>query len=165
MTELSGTPRLMRIALAAVLAAAVLLLAVGFGSAQSQPGSSSKVQFAKLTGQAEIGEDGEPGAGDPNGRGSAALLIKGGKLCYGINVSGIGRPAAAHIHRAPKGENGDIVVELKAPSTGNPGASSGCKNVNANLLGRIAATPGNYYVNVHTAQYPDGAVRGQLFAR
>jgi hypothetical protein len=165
MTVISRTPRLVRVAVAAGLAAALLLLALGIGSAQSQSSSSSKVQFAKLTGNAEIGEDGEPGAGDPNGRGSAALLIQGGRLCYGINVSKIGRPAAAHIHRAPRGENGDIVAPLTAPSAGNPGAFGGCKSVNADLLGRIADNPGNYYVNVHTSQYPNGAVRGQLFAR
>jgi hypothetical protein len=165
MTVISRTPRVVRVAAAAGLAAALLLLALGIGSAQSQSSSSSKVQFAKLTGQAEIGEDGEPGAGDSNGRGSAALLIQGGKLCYGINVSKIGKPAAAHIHRAPKGENGDIVVPLTAPSAGNPGAFGGCKSVNADLLGRIADNPANYYVNVHTSRFPNGAVRGQLFAR
>jgi CHRD domain len=164
MTVISRTPRLVRLAAAAGLAAA-LLLALGIGSAQSQSSSSNKVQFAKLTGQAEIGEDGEPGAGDPNGRGSAAFLIKGGRLCYGINVSQIGKPNAAHIHAAPKGENGDIVVPLKAPSAGNPGSSTGCKSVDADLLGRIADNPSNYYVNVHNSQYPNGAVRGQLFPR
>jgi hypothetical protein len=80
-------------------------------------------------------------------------------------VKQIGKPQAGHIHAAPKGENGDIVVPLTAPSAGNPAAFGGCKNVNSDLLGRIAANPANYYVNVHTSRYPDGAVRGQLFAR
>ena len=30
------------------------------------------------------------------------------------------------------------------------------------LLGIIRAHPGNYYVNIHTTQFPDGAARGQL---
>jgi CHRD domain len=163
MTVISRIPRVVRIAAAAGLAAALLLLGLAIGSAQG--GASSNVHFAKLTGQAEIGENGEPGVGDPNGRGSAALLIKGRKLCYGINVSQIGKPAAAHIHRAPRGENGDIVVPLTAPTAGNPGAFGGCKNVSADTLERIADNPSNYYVNVHNRRYPDGAVRGQLFAR
>jgi hypothetical protein len=163
MTLISRAPRLVRVAGAAGLVA-LLLLVIGIGSAQSQSSSSPTVQFADLTGDAEISEDGEPGAGDSNGRGSASLLIRGGKLCYGINVTRISRPVAAHIHRAPEGENGDIVVPLTAPSAGNPGAFGGCKNVNANLLARIAANPSNYYVNVHNRRFPDGAVRGQLFS-
>jgi CHRD domain len=30
------------------------------------------------------------------------------------------------------------------------------------LIKKIIAKPENYYVNIHTVEYPDGAIRGQL---
>ena len=68
------------------------------------------------------------------------------------------RPAAAHIHIGAEGIAGPVVQGLTAPTDGH---SSGCV-VNDALADALAADPGNYYVNVHNAEYPAGAVRGQL---
>jgi CHRD domain len=51
------------------------------------------------------------------------------------------------------------------PESGNPGSSAGCTDVSRSLIRQIRRNPGRFYVNVHTADFPDGAVRGQLFAR
>jgi hypothetical protein len=68
---------------------------------------------------------------------------------------------AAHIHLAPVGVNGPIVVPL-APLNAQ-GKSSGCvANVDAALAANIAAHPEQYYVNVHTTANPGGDIRGQL---
>jgi CHRD domain len=69
---------------------------------------------------------------------------------------------AAHIHRVV---NGPIVVPLNQPSSGDPGASSGCVTVDPKLARAILRHPHRYYANVHTAAFPSGAVRGQLFGR
>jgi CHRD domain len=53
-------------------------------------------------------------------------------------------------------------VPLTPPTAGNPGASSGCVTVAATLAADILAHPKAYYVNVHTGDFPAGAVRGQL---
>jgi len=122
--------------------------------------------FAVLLGGNEVSDEGDASVGDTDGRGSASILINSaqGTLCFGITVSGVSTPNAAHIHQNVAGANGAIVVGLTAPTTGNPGASSGCiSGVAAPLLNNIKKNPSLFYVNVHTADFPAGAIRGQLF--
>ena len=90
------------------------------------------------------------------------MLFDGTQVCFGITVRDISQPTLAHIHRGKKNENGPIVVDLVAPSSGDPGASSGCTPVAADLAADIQKHPRRYYVNVHTGDFPGGAVRGQL---
>ena len=119
--------------------------------------------FADLNGRNELDATTlQPGAGDPDGFGSASVTINGTSLCFGITVGNLDTPTMAHIHKGRKFENGPVVVPLTPPTAGNPGASSGCVTVDAALAGDILAHPRAYYVNVHTAAFPAGAVRGQL---
>ena len=88
--------------------AAGLLTALGVGvaiGAQSETSQDDgfRAGIAVLNGTKEIGNDGQRGAGDNNGRGSFSAIIDGNKLCYGLNVANIGKPIAAHIHKAPRG--------------------------------------------------------------
>jgi hypothetical protein len=142
------------------LAALGVGVAVGAQSGPAQSGGQAK--FATLSGANEIGSGGDRNAGDRNGRGSFSATIDGNKLCYGLTVANIGDPVAAHIHRGGRGSNGDVVVELKHPKAGDPGASSQCKNVPASIRDDISDNPRRFYVNVHNAKFPNGAVRGQL---
>jgi hypothetical protein len=120
--------------------------------------------FAVLLGGNEVSANGAANAGDPNGRGSATVTITGRTLCFGILVDNIGQPTLAHIHRGVAGTNGPIVVPFNPPASGNPGSSSNCiSNLDRNLLDDIQSHASRYYVNVHTRQFPSGAVRGQLF--
>jgi CHRD domain-containing protein len=148
-----------RAAIAAVLAGALAVVLIGVVGAGAQGGQQSKALFAVLTGAKE------PGGGDPNGRGSFTAIVDGNRLCYGLTNRNIEDPAAAHIHRGRSGVAGDVVVPLQQPSSGDPGASSDCVRVARSLARAILANPNRYYVNVHTAGLPDGAIRGQLFAR
>ena len=91
--------------------------------------------------------------------------MKGNQLCFGITVKKIDHPILAHIHRGRPNQNGPIVVPLTPPSSGDPGASSGCVTVDPALARAILSHPHRYYANVHTTAFPNGAVRGQLFAR
>lgn len=116
------------------------------------------VLTANLTGAAEV-----PGPGDPDGSGHATITINYGQgtLCWEIKVSGITLPAtAAHIHDAPAGVPGPVFVGLSAP--GSKGAASGCASVDRTKLKAIIDNPAAYYVNVHNADHPGGALRGQL---
>jgi hypothetical protein len=133
--------------------------------ASSAPRSEGPL-FAVLLGSNEIGADGKRGAGDPDGVGSATVLIHDDtQLCFGLTASRISTPTAAHVHVGKAHQNGPIVVPLTQPSAGDPGASSGCVAANSDLLEDIRKHPRRYYVNIHTSDFPGGAIRGQLFHR
>lgn len=149
----------MRIRRLVTTAAIVGAAAVGFGVHGALGAGPQVPSFASLAGSNEA----QPA--DPDGRGSATFIIDGGTLCFGLSVTNIGTPTGAHIHVAKPGQNGPIVVPLTAPSTGDPGASSGCVAVSADLAENLQAHPHDYYVNVHTTQFPGGAIRGQVFQR
>lgn len=111
-----------------------------------------------MTGEAEA-----PTAGEPVGTGTATIRLRRGQgqLCYSMQVRNITLPAAAaHIHRAGTGEAGPVVIPLRAP--GAEGTASGCVNVARSLVAQILGNRQGYYVNVHTNDFPGGAVRGQL---
>jgi CHRD domain len=101
---------------------------------------------------------------DPDGSGTAVVRLRpdAGAVCYRLSVQNILLPAAgAHIHRGAAGANGPIVVQFTAP--GASGVSAGCTTgVAASLIQDIAANPAGFYVNVHTKEYPGGAIRAQL---
>jgi hypothetical protein len=141
-------------------------LVVGHSSASAQ----GAPLFAVLNGGNEVSNAGGANVGDQNGYGSASIVLANNTtVCFTIIVVGIDTPnqnpgAGAHIHANKAGLNGPIVIPLVPPTTGNRGASSGCvTGVDSALIRDIRTTPSNFYVNVHTGQFPAGAVRGQLF--
>jgi len=137
---------------ALVLGAAVALVAAAASPASA---ASGRKLSAVLTGAAEVG------GGDPDGTGVAALRVNPGtgQICYTITVANLDPVTAAHIHNAPVGVNGPIVVPLTAPTTGTV---SDCTTADPLLARDIVRHSENYYVNVHTTAFPGGAVRGQL---
>ena len=111
---------------------------------------------ATLTGAAEV-----PGPGDTDGAGTAAITLNPGKgqVCYELTVSNIATATAAHIHTGAATAAGPVLVGLDAPTSGS---SKGCVDLDKEKVKDIIQNPANYYVNVHNAEFPDGAVRGQL---
>jgi hypothetical protein len=103
-----------------------------------------------------------PGPGDPDGWGRAKVRVNptAEQLCVDMWVKNIMPATAAHIHEAPAGVAGPVVVTLPTPNA--DGYASGCVSVDSNELMEIKNDPSDYYVNVHNAAYPNGAVRGQL---
>lgn len=103
-------------------------------------------------------------AGDADGVGRAILTFNLGQqqVCWELEVDDISLPAtASHIHQAPAGVRGAIVLPLTAPDA--TGTSSGCaQGVSRELIHSILTSPTSFYVNVHTSDYPAGAVRGQF---
>lgn len=110
-----------------------------------------------MTGSQEV-----PGPGDPDGFGRARVRVnpESGKLCVDMRVRNIMPATAAHIHEAPAGSAGPVVVTLPTPNAS--GFASGCVSVDSDELMEIKNNPSDYYVNVHNTDYPNGAVRGQL---
>jgi hypothetical protein len=121
-------------------------------------GKGGKKLSANLTGAAEA-----PGPGDADGTGTAMLRLRvgQGQICHSLSVSNITLPAAAaHIHAGVAGVAGPVVVTLLTPDA--DGSVSGCVAVDRALVKQIHKNPAGYYVNVHTSDFPAGAVRGQL---
>ena len=138
-----------------IFPAALAALALAATGAPAKEGG--RPLTTTLTGAAE-----EPTDGDPDGRGTATVRVNPGQrqICYEINVTGIEPATLAHIHKAPPTAAGPAVVTLEPPTDGS---SSGCvENVDRTLLQEIIRNPGDYYINVHNAPYPAGALRGQL---
>ena len=119
------------------------------------PTAGGRAFTIALTGEAE-----SP-AGDPVATATATVRVRAGQgqLCYQLSVDNLAA-VAAHIHRGASGVAGPVVVPLATPDA--TGASRGCVPAARTLVAAILARPASYYVNVHTAEFPDGAVRGQL---
>ena len=103
-----------------------------------------------------------PGQGDPNGKGSATVRLDSakGEVCYDVTVEGIAAPTAAHIHEGAAGAQGDPVITLNPAKIGQ-GEDCLTGQEEADIE-RIGDNPSGFYVNVHTGDFPGGAVRGQL---
>lgn len=141
---------------APLLVVPALVLAMWPVSATAGPVSGGRPFEVALTGEAE-----RPDPGDPDGSGTATLRVNPGqqRICYTLTVTGVDAPTAAHIHEAGPDAAGPVVVSLSAPSSG---MSSGCVEAERALVVDIIRSPEDYYVNVHNATYPAGALRGQL---
>ena len=97
-------------------------------------------------------------SGDADGSGHAmvTLSVARRKVCATIHWAGIADPTFAHIH---KKSDGSVVVDLTGAVTGGARCTRG---VARSAIRRIADRPGRYYVNVHNAPYPAGAIQGRL---
>jgi hypothetical protein len=143
-----------------ILAAPTAALAT-VGLAQTVNEGGRKFTTA-LTGEAEVTAAGVPNQGDLDGTGTASVTVNVGqsRVCYSLEVDDIAEATAAHIHEAPATTTGGVVVPLAAPADGD---SAGCvEGINKDLAKRIISHPQNFYVNVHNADFPNGALRGQL---
>ena len=139
----------------------VLLCAVAMGVSSLAVASSAAAAGGGKQLSTTLSGAEETAAADVDGSGTATLRIQAskGQVCYTLDVSDIEPATAAHIHQAPAGVNGPVVVPLTPPTEGT---SSGCVEVLLSLARDILRNPEDYYVNVHNADYPAGAVRGQL---
>lgn len=142
--------RIVRILVALALVAALTIVGTVSAAAGGRPLTTN------LTGAAEV-----PGPGDPDGSGWARITVNPGQgeVCWWLEVEGIAPATAAHIHVAPAGVAGPVVVPLSPPTDGS---SSGCADVDRDLAMALIQHPERYYVNVHNADFPAGALRGQL---
>lgn len=142
------------------LAAAAL---AGFGfagqalAADAPAAAGGPMLMATLAGANE-----KPTAGDPKASGMAHVTVDPGQsqVCYELTVKDLAQPTMAHIHKGGANEAGPPAVALTPPDAN--GQSKGCTNVEAALAKDLVANPGGYYVNVHSATYKAGAIRGQL---
>ena len=101
------------------------------------------------------------GTGDMQASGSVKLAINPARkqVCYSFRLSGLSTPLMAHIHEGRALGIGPPVVTL---FTGPGGNLDDCVTWTHSQLAEIVAKPSDYYVDIDTTEYPDGALRGQL---
>lgn len=81
-------------------------------------------------------------------------------VCWRFShLHGFNNATVAHIHVGRKGHTGNVPVPL---STGARLHHRGCVQASTAAVRAIERNPAGYYVNIHSLQYPAGAVRAQL---
>jgi hypothetical protein len=147
-----------------VLAGSTLMLAAcggsgSNGSKSSGPGAGIRgpVRIYKLT----LSGAAETQRGARAGKGVAIIAFHGAsEVCWRFaHLHGFTDATSARIHSGAKGKAGRVVVSL---SGGPRLRHQGCRHVSASVITAIERSPQDYYVNVHSARYPHGAVRAQL---
>ena len=147
---------MLRTRLAAFAGLAVAFSTLGMTHAVA---AQDAILHTTMTGAQETPPTGSPGTG------TATVYIDGDTnlLCVSYSFSGLVAPAtAAHIHEAPPGVKGPVVIPFPTPPAATTGSGFFCTAVAPDLLTRLSTNPGGFYVNVHSTVYPGGEIRGQL---
>jgi hypothetical protein len=148
------------------------------------PGGAVRAQFQRLNrpvdieraldfgrlialgnGKQEVPVEGGPAAGDRDGRSVGFLWANGGRIDYSLRWSRIAPPTLGHLHQGNAGVNGAVVADLFKAEQGLPATITGVAGtakVDRTVTTNIAGNPRGFYTNLHTAEFPGGAVRGQL---
>ncbi|HET9335342.1 MAG TPA: CHRD domain-containing protein [Sphingomicrobium sp.] len=155
---------------------AVAAIATVGTAANAQPASEGGRKFTTpMTGAEECNTNVTPtecGVGDPDGSATGSITVNVGqeRVCWEFsNVANVDPVNRGHIHRAPAGSNGGIVVDFFNVAVGTQGPLTGCTTMGAGgvpltkeLLSDIIRNPSGYYLNLHNEPFPGGAIRGQL---
>ena len=142
-----------------LLAGALAAFVAGCGSTTSgaamggSAGGSAGGSSLTLTG----GEEVPPVTTSATGTGRFTVGSDG-SIQGKVTTTGIDG-TAAHIHMAPRGQNGGVIVPLAKSGDNEWSTASGAKLTDAQLA---AYRAGGLYVNVHSAANPGGEVRAQL---
>jgi CHRD domain len=135
--------------------AVVAVAAAGPSLAKTKTVTKKTITISKMTGAQEVPK------GSPSGKGNAKIMLDAtkGRVCFTLAWSKLDTVTASHIHKAPRGKAGPIVVGFfVAP----PAKHNGCVSAPKATVAAIIKKPGAYYVNIHTKKFPAGAIRGQL---
>ncbi|MFE7117487.1 CHRD domain-containing protein [Streptomyces sp. NPDC057654] len=134
------------------------------GDAGGTGGSGSTYYAGSLNGRNEVPKAGGPAVGDKDGKAIAFLRVQGDKVSFALKYRGIATPTAAHVHQGAKGANGDVKIPLlmKKTADGQTSVSGTVTVKDQQLLKDLESNPNGFYFNVHTGEFPGGAVRGQV---
>lgn len=133
-------------------AALVALGAATFaGAAHAQPKPAPWNPSPSITASLDIG-----------GSGNFSGVLDNGQLCYIINAAGLANPTAAVIRSGKKSDNGAVVMNLRAPVGGSVGD---CTPVAPDLARKLVKDAHNYWFEIDSAQYPQGAAGAWLMGQ
>ncbi|WP_241845004.1 CHRD domain-containing protein [Streptomyces silvensis] len=120
--------------------------------------------MASLNGANEVPVPGGPAVGDKDGAALQFVKVKGDKVSVTVKWRGTAEPTALHIHQGARGTNGAVKIDFTKllAKAENRRVTGTVKVADAALLKKLKANPNGFYANLHTAEFPGGAVRGQL---
>lgn len=102
-------------------------------------------------------------AGAPFGQALELVGIRGDTVSYSLSWRGIGTPTAADIHVGVRGAQGPVVVRLfSTPQRTGRFASGTVTVTDPSVLAALRSDPSGFYTEVHTREFPGGAMRAQL---
>jgi CHRD domain len=160
------------LSLVTVLAVVISIGAVSLSLNLIQAQEEGETFSASLSGKEEV----PPTESSASGWAKFVTDVNGTQVSYWVNMTGLNQITGAHIHNGSAGQNGDIVVTLSQQES-----AEGGDNVTLSLKGNITKdglegplkgkelselvslmSDGNVYVNVHTDEFKNGAIRGQI---
>lgn len=144
-----------------VAGAAIGLLLTGCGGGSDAKTTATTTQQPTVFNVTLDGASEAPGPGDLGGSGTAQITVdpNGTQICSSLSVTGVNGVNAAHIHEGRAGTAGPIAATLEAPTSGH---SEVCTNASASVIKALSSGTLSYYVNFHSIDFPDGAIRAQL---
>jgi hypothetical protein len=123
-------------------------------------GATSPAVAKPVTLVATLGGAAETAGGDPDGMGGfkADADDETGDFCFTLWADKIAKPTMAHVHTGAAGVDGPPLATLEVTGPN----SDACIAMEPDQIKKILADPAGFYVNIHTDDFPKGAVRGQL---
>jgi len=154
------------------IATTLALIATSFVAMQQIQAQEGNYIITFLSGKDEV----PPTESNATAWAKFQSVDNGSQLSYGVSISGLKEITGAHIHNGSEGQNGDIVAILsngKSAEVGEDATISLKGNITKDdLQGPLEDKEisdlvslmrnGSAYVNVHTNEYKDGAIRGQI---
>jgi hypothetical protein len=164
------TDRSIAAATAAATAAILVATLPGDGLADAVERTPRSMQGKPTLLKADLGGAAVvPGPGDPDGTADAKVSARPGelKICVRMEYElGVGRVTEIHIHEGGIGEAGPAIATLYEETVGGapgPALIIGCEGkMPKPVVKRVAKDPRRFYIDLHTLDFPDGAIRGQL---
>ncbi|WP_030945251.1 CHRD domain-containing protein [Streptomyces sp. NRRL S-646] len=150
------------VAAAGGIAAAVIPAHAAAGTASG--GTGGTLLAASLRGANEVPVAGGPAVGDKDGAALEFIKVQDDKVSVAVTWRGTGKPTMLHIHQGAKGTNGGVKVDFTdlLKNSKRHSVTGTVEVKDAGLLAALKSDPGSFYANLHTTEFPGGAVRGQL---
>jgi len=154
-----------------IIVATLAVIATSFVATQQIQAQEDKMIITFLSGKDEV----PPTESNASAWAKFQSVDNGSQLSYWVSIVGLKEITGAHIHKGSEGQNGDIVTvlsEAKSAEGGNETISLKGNITKDGLQGPLEGKEvsdlvslmrnGSVYVNVHTNEYKDGVIRGQI---
>jgi hypothetical protein len=153
------------------IVATLAVIATSFVLTQQIQAQDGKMIITFLSGKDEV----PPTESNASAWAKFQSVDNDSQLSYWVSIIGLKEITGAHVHKGSDGQNGDIVAvlsEAKSAEGGNETISLKGNITKDGLQGPLEGKEvsdlvslmrnGSAYVNVHTNEYKDGIIRGQI---